>query len=77
MHSKLGNDGGARGRIPNRLELRIRLLDLGKLNPLIICQKKYFYSSLSNNVHHWQQLDLQEQVGVLEAALLDLNIIVF
>jgi hypothetical protein len=33
------------------------------------------YSSLSNKVHHWKQLDLQEQVGVLEAALLYFNFI--
>ncbi len=36
---------------------------------------RQFYSSPSNKVHHWKQLDLQEQVGVLEAALLYFNFI--
>jgi hypothetical protein len=37
--------------------------------------RKAIYSSLSNKVIGWNQLDLKEQVGVLEAVLLYFNFI--
>jgi hypothetical protein len=38
-------------------------------------KSKNFYSSLLNKVNGWKQLDLQEHVVVLEAALLYFNFI--